>query len=216
LQMKLEGTFLRSKVAQRVLLLSLLTALIPFLVLSYLYFVESNEALIREAHVRLQTKSASFGRTVHDRLLLADKLLRSATADLRSDSGPTAIQDRLGKTFRSVSLVSPPDSVVRVFGDAIDPQPLDEAATARLRKGHSVLTIREDSGRRARILLVQPLSPAATDPRLVAAEIDAGYLWGNSNTFPYAISFCVLSDAYVSLYCLPPSRSQVFGTLMGK
>jgi diguanylate cyclase (GGDEF)-like protein len=214
--MKLEGTFLRSKVARRVLLLFLLAAFIPFLVLSYLYFVESNEALVREAHVRLQATSASFGRTVYDRLLLADKLLRSAADDFRSDSGPTTIHDRLGKTFRSVSLVSPRDSVVRVFGDAVNLKPLDEAATARLRQGHSVLTIREGSDRRARILLVQPLSPAATDPRLIAAEIDTDYLWGDPDTFPYAISFCVLSDVYASLYCLPPFQSHVIGTLMAK
>ena len=49
-----------------------------------------------------------------------------------------------------------------------------------------------------RILLLQPLSPADTDPRLVAAEIDAGYLWGDPDTFAYAISFCVLSDVYAS------------------
>jgi len=216
LQMKLEGTFLRSRVARRVLLLFLLAAFIPFLILSYLYFVESNEAFIREAHVRLQATSASFGRTVYDRLLLADKLLRSGADDLRSDSALPAIQDRLGKTFRSLSLVSPPDSAVSIFGDALNLKSLDEATTARLRQGHSVLTIREGAGRRARILLVQPLSPAATDPRLVAAEIEAGYLWGDPDTFPYAISFCVLSDVYASLFCLPPFQSQVIGTLMAK
>jgi len=216
LQMTLEGTFLRSKVARRVLLLFLLAAFVPFLVVSYLYFVESSEALMREAHVRLQATSASFGRTVFDRLLLADKLLRSAADDLRSDTTPTAIQDQLGKTFRSVSLVSPPDSAFRVFGDAVNLKSFDEATTARLRQGNSVLTIREGSDRRARILLVQPLSPAATDPRLIAAEIDAGYLWGNPDTFPYAISFCVLSNVYVSLYCPPPFQSQVIGTLMAK
>ncbi|KPK54484.1 MAG: hypothetical protein AMS22_05725, partial [Thiotrichales bacterium SG8_50] len=214
--MRLEGTFLRSKVARRVLLLFLLAAFIPFLVLSYLYFVGSNEALVREAHVRLQATSASYGRTIYDRLLLADKLLRSAADDLRSDSAPTAIQDRLGKTFRSLTLVSPLDSAVRVFGDAVNLKPLDEATTARLRQGNSVLTIRKGSGRHGRILLVQPLSPAATDPRLVAAEIDAGYLWGDPEAFPYAISFCVLSDVYASLFCLPPFQSQVIGMLMAK
>ncbi|HXV11352.1 MAG TPA: EAL domain-containing protein [Burkholderiales bacterium] len=212
--MRLEGTFLRSKVARRVLLLFLLAAFIPFLALSYLYFVESNRALVRESHVRLQATSASFGRTIYDRLLLADKLLRSAADDIRSDSAPTAIQDRLGKTFRSLSVVSPHDSAIRVFGDAANVAPLDEATSAGLRQGGSLLTIREASSHRASILLVQALSPAATDPRLVAAEIDAGYLWGDPETFPYAISYCVLSDAYAGLYCPPPFQPQVIGTLM--
>jgi len=214
LQMKLEGTFLRSKVARRVLLLFVLAAFIPFLVLSFLYFVESSQALVRESHVRLQATSASFGSTVYDRLLLADQLLRSAADDLKSDSAPSVVQERLGKTFRSLSLLSPQGGVVPVFGDLTDLTPLDEATTARLRQGRTVLTIRKMSGHRGRILLVQPMSVVASDPRRVAAEIDAGYLWGDPETFPYTISFCVLSDAYAELYCPPPFRPAAIGTLI--
>lgn len=212
--MKLEGTFLRSKVARRVLLLFVLAAFIPFLVLSFLYFVESNQALVRESHVRLQATSASFGSTVYDRLLLADQLLRSAADDLKSDRAASVIQERLGNTFISVSLVSPQGGVVPVFGDLSDLTPLDGATTARLRQGRSVLTTRKMSGHRGRILLVQPMSTDAADPRRVAAEIDAGYLWGDPETFPYAISFCVLSDAYAELYCPPPFQPAAIGTLM--
>jgi len=212
--MKLEGAFLRSKVARRVLLLFVLAAFIPFLVLSFLYFVESNQALVRESHVRLQATSASFGSTVYDRLLLADQLLRSAADDLKSDSAASVVQERLGKTFRSVSLVSPEGGGVPVFGDLTDLTPLDEATTARLRPGRSVLTTRKMSGHRERILLVQPMSAVGADPRRVAAEIDAGYLWGDPETFPYATSFCVLKDAYAELYCPPPFEPAAIGTLI--
>ncbi|MDH3287214.1 MAG: EAL domain-containing protein [Betaproteobacteria bacterium] len=212
--MKLEGTFLRSKVARRVLLLFVLAAFIPFLVLSFLYFVEFKQALVRESHARLQATSASFGSTVYDRLLLADQLLRSAADDLKSDSAPSVVKERLGKTFRSLSLVSSQGGVVPVFGDLADLTFLDEATTARLRQGGSVLTTRKTSGHRRRILLVRPLSPVAADPRLVAAEIDAGYLWGDPETFPYAISFCVLNDAYAGLHCPPPFQPAAIGTVI--
>ena len=212
--MKLEGTFLRSKVARRVLLLFVLAAFIPFLILSVLYFVESNRSLVRQGHIRLQTAGASYGRTIYDRLLLADQLLRSTAGDLNSDSAPAAARKRLGKTFRSLTLISPQNRVVPVFGDTADVTPLGEAAAVRLRQGGSVLTSREASGRGGRIVLVQALTPVAAELRLVAAEIDAGYLWGDPETFPYATSFCVLNDAYAGLYCLPPFQPEAIGMLI--
>ena len=72
--MKLEGTFLRSKVARRVLLSFVLAAFIPFLFLAVLYFVEANRMLVRQGHIQLQAASASYGRMIYDRLLLADLL----------------------------------------------------------------------------------------------------------------------------------------------
>jgi hypothetical protein len=212
--MKLESTFLRSKVARRVLLLFVLAAFIPFLVLSVLYFVESNRSLVRQGHIRLQTAGASYGRTIYDRLLLADQLLRSTAGDLNSDSARAAARKRMGKTFRSLTLISPQNRVVPVFGDTADVTPLGEAAAARLRQGGSVLTSPEASDRGGRIVLVQALTPVAAELRLVAAEIDAGYLWGDPETFPYATSFCVLNDAYAGLYCPPPFQPEAIGMLI--
>ena len=87
--MRLEGTFLRSKVARRVLLSFVLAAFIPFLFLAVLYFVQANRMLVRQGHIQLQTASTSYGRMVYDRLLLADRMLRNA-GDLSADGAPAA------------------------------------------------------------------------------------------------------------------------------
>ena len=212
--MKLEGTFLRSKVARRVLLLFVLAAFIPFVVLSLLYFLESNQALLREAHIRLQTESASFSSTIYDRLLLADQLLRTAADDLARDSSAAVVREHLGKTFRSISFISQQGGVVPVFGDLRDVTPPIEAAAARLRQGRSILTSSEKLGQRGKVLLIQAMNPVGAELRFVAGEIDPAYLWGDPETFPYATSFCVLNDAYRGLYCPPPFQSQTTGALI--
>jgi len=211
---RLEGTFLRSKVARRVLLFFVLAAFIPFLFLAVLYFVESNRMLVRQGHIQLLAASSAYGRAVYDRLLLADQLLRIAAGDLSGELAPASARARLGKTFRGLSLIAPQHRAVAVFGDTADVAPLGEAATAHLRQGQSLLTSREAPGR-GRILLVQALSPAAAELRLVAAEIDAGYLWGDPEQFPFMTSFCVLNDAYAELHCPQPFQPKAIGMLIG-
>jgi diguanylate cyclase (GGDEF)-like protein len=209
---KLEGTFLRSKVARRVLLSFVLAAFIPFLSLAILYFVQANRMLVRQAHASLQTASASYGRTIYDRLLIADGLLRDAAGDLSGHDAHAAATKRLGKVFRGLAVTSPQHGAVPLFPDT--PMPLGGAADAQLRRGGSVLMSGDSPGRGARILLVQALRPVVAELRLVVAEIDAGYLWGDPEAFPYMTFFCVLNEAYAGLYCPQPFHAEAIGVLI--
>ncbi len=212
--MKLEGTFLRSKVARRVLLTFVLAAFVPFVFLAVLYFVEANRMLVRQAHIELQSASSGYSRRIYDRLLLADQLLRSAAGDLSGDGAPAAARERLGKIFRSMTLIAPQDRAVALLGDTAGVTPLGEAAAAHLRRGEAVLMSGEAAGRGGRILLVHALNPVAAELRLVAAEIDAGYLLGDPDEFPYMTSFCVLNEAYARLYCPQPFHAEAIGMLI--
>ena len=212
--MKLEGTFLRSKVAHRVLLTFVLAAFIPFIFLAVLYFVQANRMLVRHSHLQLQGASTNYGRMVYDRLLLADRLLRDAAGELSAGSTPAAAKAGLGKLFRGVSLISPQNRAVPLFGDPADLMPPEAAALAQLRRGKSVLISSAVPGRNGRVLLVQALRPAAAELRLVAAEIDAIYLWGDAEDFPYMTSFCVLNEVYAGLHCPQPFHAEAIGMLI--
>ena len=202
--MKLEGTFLRSKVARRVLLSFLLAAFIPFLFLAILYYVQANRTLVRRVHTELQDASSRYGRSIYDRLLLAEILLRNSAGGLSEQSTPAATRARLGDPFRGLTIISPQGRAFALFGDKAVVKPLSEAAMARLRQGKSVLISGAAPGHGARILLVEALKPDAADLRLAAAEIEPGYLWGKPEDFPYGTSFCILNEAYVPLHCPQP------------
>ena len=212
--MKLEGTFLRSKVARRVLLSFVLAAFIPFLFLAVMFYRQANRVLVHQSHIQLQDASSGYGRTIYDRLLLADQLLRNDAGDLSRDSTPAAAKARLGKSIRGLTLISPQQGAITLFGGAVTAMPLGEAAQARLRRGESVLISTTAPGRSPRILLVRALNPVAPELRLAVAEIDLGYLWGNPEEFPYSTSFCVLNEAYAALNCPRPFDAEEIGALI--
>ena len=212
--MKIEGTFLRSKIARRVLMFFLLSAFIPFLFLAVLYFIQTSSMLVKQGHSQLQAASAAYGTAVYERLLVADQLLSDA-ANIVSEGGPLATsKERLGWTFSGLSIVMLPDTMIPVFGEAFDVQPLSGAALAHLRRGKTLLTSGEVKGRGRRILLLRALNPLAAEPRLLAAEVDAGYLWGDSEVFPYMTTFCVLNESNAVLACQAPFQSKAIETLI--
>ena len=214
--MKLEGTFLRSKVARRVLLYFVLSAFIPFLVLAVLYFLQANRMLLKQGHIQLQAASATYATAIYERVLLANQLLRSVAGDISGRSSSRAPGEWLGRTFRGLTFVSPQGRAVSAFGDVLAVPIPDEAATAHLRRGNALLIDQEGSDRGGRILLIRAVNPLAADMRLAAAEIDPRYLWGDTETFPYQTSFCVLNEAFVALFCQQPIQPKSMGALIVK
>ena len=211
--MRLNGTFLRSKVARRVLLSFLLAAFIPFLFLAILYYMEANRMLVRQSQIALQGASGRYGRTIYDRLLMADQLLRNSTKNLSRDRVPAVTRGLLSKTFKGLTLITPQRGAVALYGDVVAPSSLAEDELARLRRGDSLLISSNAAGHGAAITLVRAVSPVGGELRLVAARFDAGYLWGDPEEFSYMTSFCVLNEAYVALYCRLPLHADAVGIL---
>ena len=211
--MRLDGTFLRSKVARRVLLSFLLAAFIPFLFLAVLYYMEANRMLVRQSQIALEGTSGRYGRTIYDRLALADQLLRHSAEALTRDGAPAAAKERLDKTFRDLALITPQHGAFALFGDALNPMTLGQAALAWLRRGETLLLSGNVSGRGPTIALVRAASPVGPDLRLVVAEVDPDYLWGDPDESPYMTYFCVLNEAYDVLYCPSPLRVEAVRTL---
>lgn len=214
--MKLEGTFLRSKVARRVLLYFVLSAFIPFLVLAVLYFVQANRMLLKQGHTHLQAASATYATAIYERVLLANQLLRNVAGDLSGKSASGAPKEWLGRTFRGLTFVSPQGRAVSEFGDVLAVPIPDEAAMAHLRRGNAVLIDQEGPGQDRKILLIRAMNPLAADMRLAAAEIDPRYLWGDTETFPYQTSFCVLNEAFIALFCQQPIQPKAIGALIAQ
>ena len=215
--MKLEGTFLRSKVGRRILSYFVLSAFIPFLVLAVLYFVQANRMLVRQGHTQLQAASATYATAIYERMLLANQLLRNLAVDLSSNIVvPGAPEEWLGRTFRGLALVSSQGHAVSGFGAAITVPAMGEAAVAHLRRGDALLLDQGGTDQDRSILLLRALDPRAADMRIAAAEIDPRYLWGDTETFPYQTTFCVLNNAFTALFCQQPLDPKAIGALIAK
>ena len=112
------------------------------------------------SQIALQGASGRYGRTIYDRLLMADQLLRSGMKNISRDRLPTAARGLLSKTFKGLTLVTPRRGAVALFGDAVDPSSLSEDELARLRRGEALLMSGNTSSHGAVVTLMRAVSPA--------------------------------------------------------
>lgn len=70
--MKLEKTFLRSKVAQRIALLFILCALIPIITLAFLSFNQVTKHLREQSLIRLHQTGKTMSMAIYERLLFLE------------------------------------------------------------------------------------------------------------------------------------------------
>ena len=80
--MRIEGTFVRSRIARRILALFVLSAFVPALALALLVFGQERALLTEQAHAQLVDASKAYALNVYERLLLVHRDLQQMAADL--------------------------------------------------------------------------------------------------------------------------------------
>lgn len=192
--MKVEGAFLRSRVARRIVLLFVLSALVPVSALAVLAFAHVRNVLVDQGHSQLAQLSESYGTTVYERLLAIEHQARSLSASYRAGTPWTPdMTHELRSRFISIAVVEGSGAVKALLGTPTDPPSWPASARAHVASGESVLVSRPASPTLARVFLVRPLDPTYPDTRLVL-EIEPAYLWGEAGTFPTATDFLVVDD----------------------
>ena len=73
--MKIEGTFMRGRVARRIFALFVLSAVLPALALAVLAFSKTRAVLIDQSRVQLNATSQAYALAMYERLLLAQESL---------------------------------------------------------------------------------------------------------------------------------------------
>ena len=200
--MKIEGTFVRSRVARRIVLLFVLSALVPISTLAVLAFGHVRNLLIEQGHAQLAQLSETYGTTVYERLLASDQQIRSLPAAYAAGARPDgAVQQRLRTQFRSLGTRASDSTVHDLVGETRWVAPIDASLRAFLASGESAIVTRFDADTGSHVYLMR-LADGGPPPRgLLVAEIEPRYLWGEAGTFPAFTDFCVIDDAAVVLFC---------------
>jgi hypothetical protein len=97
--MKFDKSFLRSKVARRMLGFFLLAAFIPILLLAYLSYSESTQFLVKQTNIRLDAASDVYKKSIYEKLLLADQLLYDVIQRSFEHEWADDIEQQLSKRF---------------------------------------------------------------------------------------------------------------------
>jgi diguanylate cyclase (GGDEF)-like protein len=189
---KLQRTFLRSKVEKQLFVLFLSCAVVPILVLSILSYDHVTQQLYEQSRTRLHRASKATGMMLLDRVLEVEAELDELIAeDLRPRVG-----DRSLRYFRNVEVESEGGRRTVWLGESLELRDLSAAEHAHLRAGKPLLFADHPPGGDPRILLVKPIRPDGSGGRLTA-EVDREYLFDISgeNTLPPMAEFCILDES---------------------
>ncbi|MEQ1774961.1 MAG: EAL domain-containing protein [Burkholderiales bacterium] len=199
--MKIEGSFLQSKVARRVFALFVLTALIPVAFISVFSHYQVTRLLTEQTQRELALFGASYGSSSYERLLLAERTLGNVVVELARDLPADQLAKLFSPVIRAAVQQSPSGERKAVFGKDFNVGKLSEAEYDQLRRGMSVLQISASAERDGVVVLLLAIDAAQIEKGWVAVEVNPAYLWADQDELPYMISVCVLDSANHPLFC---------------
>lgn len=213
--LRIEGRFLRSRVARRIFVSIVLCALLPISSFALLAFHHVTDQLEREAGDRLEQDAKQVGMTVLEKLLLLDATLRVLDATLL-EAGPTPALETLPPPLRDLArgrflglAVSPNASAAAESGPLLtafrDEQPGDRQ---HLEERGSWLRVIE-GGDRPRLAIAH-LAGSPQKPRLVAAELNPAFLFASDGLRPNT-DLSVVTDAGVPVFRTTPGDAELSG-----
>jgi len=207
--LKLEGTFLRGRVAQRIVSLFILSALVPIVAMAVLSFGHVQKLLVDQGHNQLAQVNEGYASSLYERLLAVDHETRELAARLNREGGESRELDAgLRRQFAGIAITDAAGHTTPFLGKLTDPaSPPRDADTVHLASGKAVIADVTPPGEPARILMSRALDPARPRDRLLVAELNSGYLWGDAENLSAMTDFCVMNDRGTVLFCSQPGPS---------
>ncbi len=223
--MTIELGFLRTRVARRLLVAFVISALLPLGVLATISLDTVGSYLHDRSNQRLLEVATGTERAVLDRLdlaardvaLLTDLVRGLPGDDPRTGGGGTLVHPaELGLRFpalRSASVALADDRVVSLFGPAIQPPELDQHQIRHLRTGNTLL-VERGSESPPELLMARSIGEEPDQEGVVWARLDRSRLWQSSRmlaALPTVGGMCVLNADLVRLHG-PESDDPTFMT----
>jgi diguanylate cyclase (GGDEF)-like protein len=198
---KIDGTFLRSRVARRILLLFILSALVPIALSGILSLSQVQALLVDQGHARLAQTSEGYAASLYDRLLSVEQRVDDIVERINLDSAPAGDQPlRLQRQFRALGIVDSAGGISPLFGELGALPLMQPEHQRRLKSGESALVGMRAAGE-AKVFLAHALAPAHRDQGSLVAEIDSTYLWGEATSLPAMTGLCVVDEQGQMLFC---------------
>lgn len=206
--MKIDSTFLRSKVARRIFLLFIACALLPIAALSVLSFTHVTSALHAQSQRRLHQASKAMALAIYERLLFLEAEIETVAFYITSEGKPLpgafsrGFGESLGR-FRGLALVSERKGPTVLFG-RFDETPLLRFEThSHIRAGKTLLVVQHRPGLPARLFMTRAVDPKKPERAMLVGEISSHYLWGTGDryTLPPFTELCVLDETAQPLVC---------------
>ena len=225
--MKIEKTFLRSKVAQRIFFLFFACALVPITALAIISFVSVNVALSKQTEDRLAQTSQNIVQEIRKHLIFISDELKMAASNLAADpkSSPYLAAQESETVFpriKNLMLISEKGERRILYGNIAAPPEISSDMREQIfSSGKNLLLIQPIPVEQSRIFMAIPLDPEFKNRDLLVAEIRPDFVWfmGDQDTLQRNTYLCVLngSNRVLRSTLLPPlSLPEKVQALMSK
>ena len=213
--MKLDGTFLRSRVARRIFALFLLSALIPSAGIAFLSIRQVDQLLLQQTRAELAKLSKANSMALYERLLLVEDLLQQLAPDLGGDAKRRSDPSIRAKgKIASLALIRPDATIQTLFGATTTIRYAPSADERHhLAEGKTILFSVDGPRAEPRVFMMRALGKGEPGRGYVLAELDRRFLWGDPTELPYNTDMCVFREVSEVLYCSTPTAPPVLAAI---
>jgi putative nucleotidyltransferase with HDIG domain len=214
--MRIDTTFLRSKVAQRIFILFICCALLPIIALAVLSFSQVTQQLGEQSQKQLHQMSKDIGMYIYERLLFLEAEMKMVASRIGSTRGVVfsmSVEEfdiDLEQHFKGFALINDKGTFKPLVGSIQNIPTLTQSEKQYLQAGKTVVSTMYYPGRPSRIFIIIALDPRKPRRRILLAEINPSYLWGitDENLWMQAAELCILDHSHHILFSmLPPPLS---------
>jgi putative nucleotidyltransferase with HDIG domain len=211
--MKLEATFLRSKVAIRIFVLFICCALLPIAALAILSFSQVTKQLSEQTQKRLKRANKDVSGAIVERLYFLEGEIKVASSKLDTESHPAfgipdkGFSEHLKKRFKGLVIISNAGEPIHCFGHIQNIPELSPEQKEHIRSGGSLLFSEYHPNLSSRVFLSMAVDPQNPRQGILLGEINTNYLWDieEQTIFPSMTELCVLDQ----------SNNVLFSSLLG-
>jgi len=203
--MKIDTTFLHSRVARRIFLQFVLCALFPIGILAFFSSREVTQQLTRESEARLLQATRAQGMSIYERLTLLEAEMKVIESEASRDPvSPGSAEDsvfppELKNRFAGVAEVESSGGARMLFGTLSSVPELSAAETTWVESGHTALSVLPGLNH-SFLYMTRMLDPRRPERGRLVAELNADYVWGIA-ALPTRTDLCVFDLSYQPVFC---------------
>ncbi|HXX34962.1 MAG TPA: HD domain-containing phosphohydrolase, partial [Thermodesulfobacteriota bacterium] len=201
--MKIEMTFLRSKVARRIFVLFVCCALIPIGVLAALSYSQVTKQLNEHSKRRLHNASKALGMAIFERLLLLEddiKMVASKHTTKSSHIFHTSTEEfdeHLKERFEGLTILTFTGETTLLFGRIPNIPKFTPEQKQYIRSGGTLVSGQCDPDLTPHIFMTVALDSKSERRGILLGEVNPAYLWfaNIEDPLPPSTELCILDQS---------------------